>query len=96
MPGWNDPTSLILRLEAVLVRVEAEMPILRNTVSLVLRLEATLQRLETENFEPPGSCCACLQDVVTTGHLPSCPIALDLQAIREWKQSVAPEDVRWN
>jgi hypothetical protein len=66
-----------------------------EAVSLVLRLEGTLKQLETVNFEPPGSCCACLQDVSKTGHLPSCAIALDLLAIHEWKNSLAAGMPHW-
>jgi hypothetical protein len=95
MPGWNDPVSLIRRLEAVLLRLGADMPIRDKAISLVLRLEITLKQLEVENLDPPGSCCSCLQNVPTRGHLPNCAIARDLQAIREWKRSFIPGDY-WN
>jgi len=95
MPGWNDPVSLIRRLEAVLVRLGAEMPIRDGAISLVLRLETTLQHLEVENLEPQGSCSSCLQDVPTHGHLPTCAIARDLQAIKDWKRLFIPGE-NWN
>lgn len=95
MPGWDDPASLIQRLGVVLGRLEADMPIWNETLSLVLRLESTLQHLETANFEPPGSCCDCLQDVPTSGHLPSCAIAQDLKAISDWKNGFNPGKFHW-
>ena len=88
MLNWNDPESLAMRLEMILGHLEAEMPKLPLTISLVLRLEATLQRLGTQNFEPPGSCCGCLQNLSVVEHLPNWPIALDLQAIKMWKQTI--------
>ena len=95
MPGRNDPISLVHRLEAVLVRLGADMPIWDEAISLVLRLETTLKHLEVENFEPPGSCCSCLQDVPTKGHLPNCSIAQDLLVIRDWKRTFIPGQ-NWN
>jgi len=95
MPGWNDPTSLIHRLEAILARMGADTPIWNEAISLVLRLETTLKHLEAESFEPPGSCCSCLQDVPTKGHLPACAIGRDLQVIREWKRLFIPGE-NWN
>ena len=95
MPAWNDPSSLIHRLEAVLLRLVADMPIWNESVTLVLRLETTLNRLEVENLEHPGSCCSCHQDVPTKGHHPTCAIAQDLQAIRDWKRLFIPGG-NWN
>jgi len=43
--------------------------------ALVTRMEAVLKRLEVGNTEFPGACAACLQDVATAGHLPSCYLA---------------------
>jgi hypothetical protein len=86
----------MLRLKAVLVRLEAGMPKWQETIALLVRLEATLRHMETENFDPPGTCCGCLQDVATTGHLARCPVARDLQAILDWKRSFGPDDVNWN
>lgn len=57
-----------------------------ETVALVDRLEDVLQHLAYENHVPPGSCCACLQDVDTRGHLPSCTISMALIAIEEWRE----------
>jgi hypothetical protein len=48
-------------------------------------LEGVLRHLAYENNEPPGSCCACLQDVDTRGHLPSCIISQALIEIEEWR-----------
>ncbi len=56
-----------------------------ETVALVAHLEAVLTRLETGNSEFPGGCCACLQDVATAGHLPSCYIAQALGEVRKWR-----------
>jgi len=56
-----------------------------ETAALVSRLEAVLIRLETGNTEFPGACAACLQDVATTGHLPSCYLAGALAGVREWR-----------
>jgi hypothetical protein len=53
--------------------------------ALVGDLEDVLRHLAYENFEPLGSCCACLQDVDTQGHLPSCIIPKALIAIEEWR-----------
>lgn len=53
---------------------------------LVEQLEVVLRRLACGNVEPPGACCACLQDVDTQGHLPSCDIHLALIAIEEWRE----------
>jgi len=95
MPAWNDPTSLIHRLEAVLVGLGAEMPIRDEAITLVLQLETTLNHLEVENVEAPGCCCSCRQDVPVKGHLPTCSIARDLQAIRNWKRHFIQGD-NWN
>ena len=56
-----------------------------ETAALVTRLEAVLERLETGNTEFPGACAACLQDVATAGHLPSCYLAGALDEIRGWR-----------
>jgi hypothetical protein len=56
-----------------------------KTETLVNYLEATLNRLRAENLSPPGSCCACLQDVATVGHLPSCHLAAALVEIANWR-----------
>jgi hypothetical protein len=53
--------------------------------ALVIRLEAVLKRLETGNTEFPGACAACLQDVATAGHLPSCYLAGALDEVRAWR-----------
>jgi hypothetical protein len=62
------------------------MPTLQQTEKLVDRLEDVLRRLAYENHEPPGSCCACLQDADTRGHLPSCIISQALIKIEECKE----------
>ena len=46
-------------------------------------LEVVLRRLACGNVEPPGSWCACLQDVDSQGHLPSCDIQLALVGRRD-------------
>ena len=56
-----------------------------ETAALVNRLEVTLKRLETGNTEFPSACAACLQDVATAGHLPSCYLAVALDEIRMWR-----------
>ena len=56
-----------------------------ETAALVTRLEALLKRLETGHNEFPGACAACLQDVATAGHLPSCYLAGALEETREWR-----------
>jgi tRNA C32,U32 (ribose-2'-O)-methylase TrmJ len=56
------------------------------TEALVEHLEDVLRHLAYENPVPPGSCCACLQDVDTRGHLPSCAIHLALIAIEDWRE----------
>ena len=56
-----------------------------ESAALVTRLEAVLMRLETGNTEFAGACAACLQDVATTGHLPSCYLAGALDEVRAWK-----------
>jgi hypothetical protein len=67
-------------------RPEAPMPTQEQTEALVERLEIVLRRLAYGNFDPPGSCCACLQDVDTHGHFPSCPIHLALIEIVERRE----------
>jgi hypothetical protein len=62
------------------------MPTLEETEALVDRLEDVLRRLAYGNHALPGSCCACLQDMETRGHLPSCPVHLALIAIEEWRE----------
>lgn len=62
------------------------MPTQEETEALVDHLQDVLKRLTYTNHEPPGSCCACLQDVDTRGHLPSCAIHLALIAIEEWRE----------
>ena len=62
------------------------MPTLEQTEALVERLEDVLRHLAYANYEPPGSCCECLQDVDTKGYLPSCPIHLALISIEEWRE----------
>ena len=52
------------------------------------RLEAVLKRLEVGNGEFPGACAACLQDVATAGHLPSCYLAGGLEEVRAWRARV--------
>lgn len=60
------------------------MPSSEQTEALVIHLEAVLRRLERENKEPFMSCCACLQDVDTVGHLPSCTLNQALKEIEVW------------
>jgi len=55
-----------------------------RTEALLVHLEVVLRRLERENRDPFRSCCACLQDVETVGHLPSCHLAGALKAIEAW------------
>ena len=62
------------------------MPTQEETEALVDRLEDILQHLAYENHVPQGSCCACLQDVDTRGHLPHCIISMALIAIEEWRE----------
>lgn len=62
------------------------MPTPQETEALVERLEEVLQHLAYRNYEPPGSCCACLQDVEIRGHLPSCIISMALIEIEEWRE----------
>ena len=66
--------------------LEVAMPTQEETEDLVEHLEVVLRRLACGNYDPPGSCCACLQDVDTRGHLPSCAIHLALIAIEEWRE----------
>jgi|GEM_PF-3577762 hypothetical protein len=61
------------------------MTIPDETATLVTRMEAVLKRLEVGNTEFPMACCACLQDVATAGHLPSCYLASALEEVREWR-----------
>ena len=56
-----------------------------ETAALVSRLEAVLKRLEVGNGEFPGACAACLQDVATAGHLPSCYLDAALDEVRAWR-----------
>ena len=56
-----------------------------ETAALVTHLEAVLKRLETGNTEFPGACAACLQDVASVGHLPSCYLAGALDEISMWR-----------
>ena len=56
-----------------------------ETAALVTRLETILRRLEVGNTEFPGACAACLQDVATAGHLPSCFLAGALEEVRTWR-----------
>jgi hypothetical protein len=67
-------------------RLEAPKPTQVQTELLVERLEDVLTHLSYENYEPPGSCCACLQDMEIQGHLPSCVIHLALIEIEEWRE----------
>jgi hypothetical protein len=55
-----------------------------ETEALVEHLEAVLVGLSHVNHAPLGSCMACLQDVDTQGHLPSCIIHLALIEIEKW------------
>ena len=57
-----------------------------ETEELVEQLEVVLRRLAYGNIEPPGSCCACLQDVEAQGHLPSCDINMALIAVEAWRE----------
>ena len=57
-----------------------------ETEELLEHLEEVLVRLSRENYQPQGSCCACLQDVEKTGHLPSCIISQALIRIEEWRE----------
>ena len=61
------------------------MPNPDESAALVTRLETVLKRLETGNTEFPGACAACLQDVATAGHLPSCFLAGALEEVRAWR-----------
>jgi hypothetical protein len=56
-----------------------------DSTALVTRLETVLKRLETGNTEFPGACAACLQDVATAGHLPSCFLAGALDEVQMWR-----------
>jgi len=56
-----------------------------TTAALVDHLEAALRRLEVENYEPSGSCAACLQDTITGAHMPSCYLAVALKEIEAWR-----------
>jgi hypothetical protein len=58
---------------------------LEMTEALVIHLESVLKRLERENKDPFQSCCACLQDVDTAGHLPSCILNQALKEIQTWR-----------
>lgn len=65
-----------------------------ETTALITRLETALRRLETEGFYPfDGRCCACLRDVPTHGHLPTCFLWQGLEDIKQWKarSSSCPE-----
>lgn len=80
---------LVIRTEMAGVEsihpLEPAMRTQEETEALVEHLEIVLRRLACGNLEPPGSCCACLQDVDTRGHLPSCDIHMALIAIEEWR-----------
>ena len=58
----------------------------RWVVGLCGVVVAVLRRLAYANHALPGSCCACLQNMETRGHLPSCPIHLALIAIETWRE----------
>ena len=58
----------------------------QETEALIDHLEEVLVRLSYENYQPPHSCCGCLQDVDTHGHLPSCIISQALIEIEEWRE----------
>jgi len=59
------------------------------TEALVGHLEDVLRHLAYENNEPPGPCCACLQDVDTRGTSPpSCAIHLALIEIEKWREGI--------
>ena len=65
---------------------EAPMHTQEQAEALVDRLEDVIRGLSYGNHALPGSCCACLQDMETRGHLPSCPIHLALIAIETWRE----------
>jgi len=67
-----------------------------ETAALLIQLESALRRLEKQNYNPPGSCCACLQDVEGAGHLPSCYLAKALEGIENWKRSSDPGGDHWS
>jgi hypothetical protein len=62
------------------------MPTQGETEALVKNLEDVLRGLTHGNHEQPGLCCACLQDVDTRGHLPSCSIRQALIEIEAWRE----------
>ncbi len=66
--------------------LEATMATQEETEALVKYLDDVLRGLAHGSHEPPGSCCACLQDVEARGHLPSCSIRLALIEIEEWRE----------
>jgi hypothetical protein len=86
----SEPVDASIRSEMAGVElshpIEAAMRTQEETEALVEHLEIVLRRLACGNYDPPGSCCACLQDVDPRGHLPSCPIHLALIAIGEWRE----------
>jgi hypothetical protein len=75
---------------------EEDMHSWNETAALLIQLESALNRLEKQNYNPPGSCCACLQDVDAEGHLPSCYLAEAIEGIAEWKRSSTPGGDHWS
>ena len=52
-----------------------------DTVASVDHMEAALRRLDIGNSEYPGACHACLQAVITAGHLPPCALPKVMEGI---------------
>ncbi len=46
MPSREETSTLLDRLETILGRMEADMPVMNDGIALLVQLESTLQRLD--------------------------------------------------
>jgi len=69
MPSPEDTSSLPGRLDTILGRLEAAMPVWNDSAALLVQLEATLPRLGAADFEGRAACLARLEAIAAAGRL---------------------------
>ncbi|WP_306599741.1 hypothetical protein [Geothrix sp. 21YS21S-2] len=69
MPSREETSTLLDRLETILGRLEADMPVWNEGAALLVQLESTLHRLDSADVRSRGASVSRLEAVAAQGRL---------------------------
>ncbi|BDU73743.1 hypothetical protein [Mesoterricola silvestris] len=89
MPNREDVRTLLDRLETILGRLEASMPVWNDGAALLVQLESTLTRLDRTELRGPQAHTARLEALAAQGRLLERHLSDALQAMERFTSGEA-------